>query len=124
MTSASAAVSRTPGQFSQYEEAVAASERILHFAKTSVRASVEGPAGMDGAQAAAHGFAWLATYVEALRQMLGWAQRLQEGGRLGEIEQALLAIAFGEYLSQIAGGIPMSQNEVVRVTALGVPRAE
>ena len=56
--------------------------------------------------------------------MLGWAQRLQEGGRFGEIEQALLAIAFGEYLSQIAGGIPMSQNEVVRITALGVPRGE
>ena len=49
MTSASAAVSRTPGEFSQYEEAVAASERILHFAKTSVRTAVDGPGGLDGA---------------------------------------------------------------------------
>src|SRR5262249_51114347 len=32
--------------------------------------------------------------------------------------------AFGEYLAQIAGGIPMSQVETVRPTALGVPRAE
>ncbi len=113
-----------PVDFTAYADAVAASERIFHVAKSGVHAQVKGPAGLDGAQAAAHGLAWLATYVEALRQMLGWARRLDEAGRFGEIEQALLAIAFGEYLAQIAGGIPMSQNEVVRLAALGVPRAD
>ena len=110
--------------FARYAEAVAASERILHIAKAGVRSAVAGPQGIDGAQAAAHGLAWLATYVESLRQMLGWGQRLNEAGKLGEIEAALLAIGFGEYLAQIASGIPMSQNEIVRLSALGVSRAD
>jgi (2S)-methylsuccinyl-CoA dehydrogenase len=117
MTSASA-------PFARYAEAVAASERILHIAKSGVRQAVSGPAGIDGAQAAAHGLAWLATYVESLRQLLGWAQRLDEAGKLGEIEAALLAIGFGEYLAQIASGIPMSQNETVRLSAMGVSRQD
>jgi (2S)-methylsuccinyl-CoA dehydrogenase len=110
--------------FDRYADAVAASERVLHVARAGTRSAVDGPAGLDGAQAAAHGLAWLATYVEALRQMLGWARRLDEAGRLGEMESALLAIAFGEYLAQIAGGIPMSQNEVVRLSAMGVSRTD
>ncbi len=32
---------------------------------------------IEANQTAAHGLAWLATYVEALRQMQGWADRLQ-----------------------------------------------
>jgi (2S)-methylsuccinyl-CoA dehydrogenase len=68
--------------------------------------------------------AWLATYVEALRQMQGWASRLAAARRLGRTEQLLLSCAFGEYLAQIAGGIPMSQGETVRPAALGVPRTE
>ena len=96
----------TSPPFARYAEAVAASERILHIAKAGVRQAVSGPQGIDGAQSAAHGLAWLATYVEALRQLLGWAQRLDEAGKLGEIETALLAIGFGEYLAQIASGIP------------------
>ena len=40
------------------------------------------------------------------------------------MEHLILAIGFGEYAAQIVGGIPMSQTETVRVTALGVSRAE
>ena len=32
---------------------------------------------IDTNQLAAHGFAWQATYIEALRQTLGWARGLQ-----------------------------------------------
>jgi (2S)-methylsuccinyl-CoA dehydrogenase len=121
MAVAGAAQSATLDDFSA---AVAAAERLLHHAKSGVRAEVEAAGDGDPAQAAAHGLAWLATYVEALRQMLGWARRLEANGRLGEMERLLLGIAFGEYLAQIAGGIPMSQGETVRVAALGVSRAE
>ena len=89
-----------------------------------MRKSVDTAGGIDAVQAAAHGLAWLATYVESLRQMLGWARRLEGAERLSEIERLITAAAFGEYLAQIAGGIPMSQNETVRLAALGVPRAE
>src|SRR6185503_17181145 len=66
----------------------------------------------------------LATYVQSLRQMLGWARQLEAAQRLGELERLITTAAFGEYLAQIAGGIPMSQSETVRLSALGVPRAE
>jgi (2S)-methylsuccinyl-CoA dehydrogenase len=69
-------------------------------------------------QARAHGVAWAATYVRALQQMLGWAQRLQTAGRLGELETLLLRAAYGEYLAQLAGGLPMSQGEMFRADAL------
>ena len=75
---------------------------------------------LDGAQHAAHGLAWLATYVEALRQLTAYTERLDAEGRFGEIEQLLCQIGFGEYLSQIAGGIPMSQGEFVRLSDLGL----
>jgi len=78
---------------------------------------------MEAGQYAAHGLAWLATYAEALRQMHGWAERLGAQGRLGEAESLILQIAFGEYLSQIAGGIPMSQGEVLRLADMGMADA-
>ena len=39
---------------------------------------------------------------------------------MGEMEKLILQIGFGEYLAQIAGGIPMSQGEVARLSDLGV----
>ncbi len=71
-------------------------------------------------QYAGHALAWLATYVESLRQMQGWAEALKSEGRFGEMEALILQIAFGEYLNQIAGGIPMNQGEIARLTDLGV----
>lgn len=71
-------------------------------------------------QTAAHGLAWLATYVESLKQMQKWAETLQTEARFGETEQLILQISFGEYLNQILGGIPMSQNEIVRLSDLGL----
>jgi (2S)-methylsuccinyl-CoA dehydrogenase len=100
-------------------------EALLEQAKETMRLRVA-PAGkvdatlLDADQYAAHGLAWLATYVESLRQMQGWAERLHAEGRFGEMEQLIHQIGFGEYLNQIAGGIPMNQGEVVRLGDLGV----
>jgi (2S)-methylsuccinyl-CoA dehydrogenase len=105
-------------------EAVGAAERVFHLARVGVKRATTGPAGPEAAQAALHGLAWLATYVEALRQMLGWGRRLTATDRFGEAERLLLSAAFGEYLAQIAGGIAMSQNETVRLADLGVARTE
>ena len=71
-------------------------------------------------QTAVHGLSWVATYVEGLRQMLSWAERLSEEDRLGELEQLMVQAAFGEYLSQLSGGISISQLEIVRPVDLGV----
>jgi (2S)-methylsuccinyl-CoA dehydrogenase len=116
--------SENPPGIEACSEAVSAAERVVQLAKSSVRAKVDAAGGADAAQHAMHGLSWLATYVEALRQMLGWARRLEEAGLLGEMERLLTTAAFGEYLGQIAGGIPMSQGEIVRLGQLGLPRDE
>ncbi len=69
---------------------------------------------MEKHQYACHGFSWLSTYVEALRQTLNWATALDEEGNFTELEEMIVRIGFGEYLYQMWGGIPMSQSEFVR----------
>ncbi|SMO58388.1 (2S)-methylsuccinyl-CoA dehydrogenase [Paracoccus laeviglucosivorans] len=78
------------------------------------------PALLDEHQHAAHALSWLATYVESLRQLTGWADRLAQTVGLGRAEALILQIGLGEYLSQIAGGIPMSQTEFARLSDLGL----
>ncbi len=78
------------------------------------------PPLIDQHQTAAHGLAWLATYAQSLHQMQDWAERLAAMGKFGETEQLLHQIAFGEYLWQIYGGIPMSQGEILRLQDIGL----
>jgi len=75
---------------------------------------------LDREQRAAHGLAWLATYVEAVRQLAHYAERMHDSGRLAETEELLVRIGLGEYLAQILGGIPISQGEIVRPADLGL----
>ena len=104
-------------------EALAAAEAHRDAARESVRALVgDGP--LDAHQTAAHGLAWTATVVEALRQMQGWAERLDAEGRLGEVEALILQIVFGEYLWQLYGGLPMGQGELVRPQDLGMSQED
>ncbi|MEM6615144.1 MAG: acyl-CoA dehydrogenase family protein [Pseudomonadota bacterium] len=77
-------------------------------------------ASLERDQHAVHGLAWLSTYGEAIRETADYAARLQEAGRLGEIETLLVKIGVGEYLAHIVGGIPMSQGEYVRLHELGL----
>ncbi|MDR0809075.1 MAG: acyl-CoA/acyl-ACP dehydrogenase [Gemmobacter sp.] len=77
-------------------------------------------AALERHQFAAHALSWLATYTESLRQLSAWAGRLNDAGQLGEMEMLILQIGFGEYLAQVKGGIPMSQNETARLSDLGL----
>jgi (2S)-methylsuccinyl-CoA dehydrogenase len=79
---------------------------------------------LEREQHAAHGLAWLATYVEAIREMTGYANRLQAEGRYGETEALLTQIGLGEYLAQIFGGLAMNQGEIVRLADFGLSAAE
>jgi (2S)-methylsuccinyl-CoA dehydrogenase len=94
-------------------------------AKEAVKAKVTVGGKIDNAalereQHAAHGLAWIATYVEAIRQIADYAKRMDGEGRYGEMEALLSQIGAGEYLAQLAGGVVMSQGEVVRLHELGV----
>jgi (2S)-methylsuccinyl-CoA dehydrogenase len=106
-------------------QAVQAAEALLADAQRAVAQRVmnDGRAiarTFDREQRATHGLAWLATYVEALRQLAAYSERLAADGNFGEVEQLLVHIGAGEYLAQILGGIPMSQNEIVRLADLGL----
>ncbi len=105
--------------------ALPAVETVFERARDSVRAMVSSDGKVSGAlieanQTAAHGLSWLATYNQSLQQMQRWAEALEAQGKFGEMEQLLHQIAFGEYLHQVAGGIPMNQTEVVRLQDLGL----
>ena len=114
-----------PGLLPLTAAALTAAGALLETARARVRAQVA-PQGkvdagaLDTHQTAAHALAWLATYVEALRQMQNWAERLEAKGGFGEIEALIHQIAFGEYLWQIHGGIPMSQGEIARPQDIGL----
>ncbi|MCT4610874.1 MAG: acyl-CoA/acyl-ACP dehydrogenase [Pelagimonas sp.] len=108
--------------------AIAPVEAIFEAARSAVRdlVSTDGRVSsraVEANQTATHGVAWLATYLESLRQMQNWANRMVEAGTFGEVEQLIHQIAFGEYLAQIKGGIAMNQGEVVRLHDLGVTDA-
>ena len=111
---------------SEYGAALAAAERLFEEGRRAM-AGMVAPSGkldaalMDRHQFALHGLAWQAAYVEALRQTLRWAEGLAASGSLGTTEAAILRLGYAEYLAQLAGGIPMSQAEVVRPADLGVP---
>ena len=107
------------------ERALPEVEHLFLTAREALRAHVTiggkiSAAAMEEHQFAAHTLAWLATYTESLRQMQAWASRTTQDGTFGEMEALILQIAFGEYLSQIHGGIPMSQGEMARVQDLGL----
>src|SRR5262249_489891 len=104
---------------------VSAAEMLLGKATAAVRDRVAAHAAiedrlLDREQRATHGLAWLATYVEAVRQLAAYAERLHADGQFGEVETLLVEIGIGEYLAQIVGGIPMSQGEIVRPSDLGL----
>ena len=113
------------GALSACGQALEAAESALARAQAALSARLA-PSGkidaavLDREQHAAHGFAWLATYVAALRATLDWAGNLERAGKFGERERLILQLGFTEYLAQILGGIPMSQGEMVRPADLGL----
>ena len=106
-------------------EASDSTQALLAEAASAVRLKVaEGgkvsAAALEREQHAAHGYAWLATYVESIRQLAAYSGRMMEAGRFGELEELLVRVGAGEYLAQIFGGIPMSQGEMLRLANLGL----
>src|ERR1700746_1019159 len=118
-----------PNMLLATERALAAPESPLAAARERLIARVAVGGAIDlerfnAEQSAGHAFAWMASYVEALRQLRNWAVRLDDDSRLGEIEALILEIGYGEYLAQLAGGIPMSQGEFARPQDFGFSNDE
>ncbi len=74
---------------------------------------------LDAEQHAAHGLAWAAAYAETLRQTAIWARAL--GQDFGEAEALSAQLLAHEYMSQLAGGLPMNQGEMFRPSDVFAP---
>ncbi|MGE0409724.1 MAG: acyl-CoA dehydrogenase family protein [Amphiplicatus sp.] len=100
--------------------AVGAARDYLGAARRAVSAHLAGDDGrpdrarFDSEQRRLHALAWTATVVEALVQLCAWAERARQKGLAGEGEGLLLQLGMAEYLAQLIGGLPMSQNELAR----------
>jgi len=117
----------TPAELIPLLEAAAEAAGALNAQATeAVRAKLAPGGKVDNAalereEHVAHGLAWVSTYAEGIRQLADYAKRIEGEGRFGEMESLLSQIVAGEYLAQLAGGVTMSQGEVVRLHELGVP---
>lgn len=104
--------------------ALRASQMYSETVRAALTARIA-PAGVPDAglltreQHAVHGFGWIAATIAALEATCDWAARAQGSGQFGQAEELTLRIGFGEYLAQIATGVPMSANEMVRPSAFG-----
>jgi (2S)-methylsuccinyl-CoA dehydrogenase len=110
-------------------QALVALEALQIQAIGSVRVRVSESGKLNAAliereQRATHGLAWLATYIEAVRQLADYALRLEAQGRFGETERLLTTIGLGEYCAQIFGSIAMNQGETLRLADFGLSDSE
>jgi len=110
---------------SQLETVAAAAGAYADAAKVAVRPLVSkngklDRAALDREQHIVHGLAWVATYAETLREVSDWARALSEAGKFGETEQLLSKLLAAEYAAQLAGGVPMTQVEIIRPADFGI----
>jgi len=89
--------------------------RAYAAAAREVMRSRVAASSLDTEQHAAHGLAWVETAVSSLEALNAWGAR-----QTGDAEALVVAIGTGETLAQLAGGLPMGQNEFVRPGDFGL----
>ncbi|WP_310621822.1 acyl-CoA dehydrogenase family protein [Flexibacterium corallicola] len=107
------------------KETLSGLDKLLETAKKRVKKRVLADGKISAAlvekeQRATHGIAWLATYVEALRQLDLYVDRMTAKGQFGEVEDLIVRIGFAEYTGQFFGGVPISQSEMLRLSDVGL----
>ncbi len=111
------------------ERALGSAESVLAAARAKLASLVApdgaiDPRSLETHQFAGHALAWVAATVEGLRQLALWARRLDDAGAFGRAEALILELAFGEYLAQLIGGLPMAQGEFARPSDLALSESE
>ena len=103
----------------QAEHAIAGIEKLTHgyleiLAGRVTRDNAIDTPSLERHQFIAHGYAWVATYLEAIKQLTQWSKQLLGQGSFTELEQVIFKVGTGGYLQQLLHGIAMSQDEVIR----------
>ena len=104
---------------SEFSHLLLAAQNYCETARAALAKRLEGQR-IDDHQRAAHGFAWVATSVAALEAVCAWLDANQGGSPL---DRNLVRLAYAETLGQLAGGLPMGQNELFRPVDLGLGEA-
>ena len=104
--------------------AISAIERLYTVARERVRARVvEGGKlaadKLDREQLAAHAVAYLATELEASRQIVAWAANVK-----GAHEQRIADAYVAELTRALRGGVDLGQTELIALTDLGITDAD
>jgi (2S)-methylsuccinyl-CoA dehydrogenase len=102
-----------------FAETLYADIKAAVFKRVSINGKIDASL-FEREQKATHGLAWAATAVETIRQLEAYQTRMAAEGRFGEIEALLVEIGIKETLNQLVYGIPMSQNETVRLSDFGL----
>jgi (2S)-methylsuccinyl-CoA dehydrogenase len=105
--------------------ALAALERLYGKAREAVRARVYdgeklAAKKLDEEQLAAHALAYLATELEAARQLTGWADRVEASAEGGAYERLIAETYLAELTRQLRGGVDLGQTETLSLAELGV----
>lgn len=112
-----------PGLPARLADAAAAAQAWSAAVRSELRARLSTNGRIDRKRAdteqhLVHGFGWVASYAELLREVADWVRELEAAGRLTEIEALLAQLLFAEYGAQLQGGIPMNQGETIRPNQL------
>ena len=73
---------------------------------------------LDQQQLAAHALAFLATEVEAARQLVGWVGRVREDGSGGDLETRIAGAYVGELCRQLVGGVELGPCESISLNEM------
>ena len=101
---------------SEFSHLLLAAQNYREAARAALAERLDGQR-IDDHQRAAHGYAWVATSVAALEAVCAWLDANQGGSQL---DRNLVRLAYAETLGQLAGGLPMGQNELFRPVDLGL----
>lgn len=116
------AIAAIPDLLNQVSNAIIPINKIaIEFAKEKVTQNGKIDRILcDKFQHILHGLAWYETYIATLNQTAKWANKLNEEGKLTQIETNLSIILFADYLADLKGGISMTTNEKIRPHELGI----
>lgn len=108
---------------------VSALEELFRRAQRSVLARVRdgqrvSSKKLNQHQLAAHGLAYLATELEAARQLTHWVSALATASRLTELERRLAGVYVGELVRTLSGGIDLGPCESIALEDLGLTDAD